>query len=97
AILKRVLKVSHPLLELYALKVLKNQIPFIGRKWRQSNMKVITSIYLCCRPALRDEWISSTDADSEMDDALPQEQNLRTLIKFYNERNYFPQYDQQSD
>ncbi|RIB07133.1 hypothetical protein C2G38_2252816 [Gigaspora rosea] len=97
AILKRILKVSHPLLELYALKVLKNQIPFIGRKWRQSNMKVITSIYLSCRPDLRDEWISLTDVDSEMDDALPQEQNLRTLVKFYNERNYFPQYDQQND
>ncbi|CAG8668474.1 3045_t:CDS:2, partial [Dentiscutata erythropus] len=36
ALLKRILKVSHPLLELYALKVLKNQIPFIGRKWRQT-------------------------------------------------------------
>ncbi|CAG8496185.1 6333_t:CDS:10 [Racocetra fulgida] len=68
------------------------------------NMKVITSIYLSCRPDLRDEWISSTDVDAEMDDALaklipiywqPQEQNLRTLIKFYNERNYFPQCDQQ--
>ncbi|CAG8543605.1 17227_t:CDS:10 [Cetraspora pellucida] len=94
AILKRILKVSHPLLELYALKVLKNQIPFIGRKWRQSNMKVITSIYLSCRPDLRDEWISSTDVDAEMDDALAK-QNLRTLIKFYNERNYFPQCDQQ--
>ncbi|RGB36108.1 hypothetical protein C1646_697859 [Rhizophagus diaphanus] len=88
AILKRILKVSHPLLELYALKVLKNQIPFIGRKWRQSNMKIITSIYLHCRPDLRDEWIASSDADAEIEDALPQEQNLRALIKFYNERNY---------
>ncbi|RIA96253.1 hypothetical protein C1645_872211 [Glomus cerebriforme] len=88
AILKRILKVSHPLLELYALKVLKNQIPFIGRKWRQSNMKIITSIYLHCRPDLRDEWIVSSDTDAEIEDALPQEQNLRALIKFYNERNY---------
>ncbi|CAG8570418.1 9115_t:CDS:10 [Funneliformis caledonium] len=88
AILKRILKVSHPLLELYALKVLKSQIPFIGRKWRQSNMKIITSIYLHCRPDLRDEWIASSDADAEIEDALPQEQSLRALIKFYNERNY---------
>ncbi|CAG8581585.1 6314_t:CDS:10 [Diversispora eburnea] len=61
---------SHPLLELYALKVLKNQIPFIGRKWRQSNMKIITSIYLNCRPDLRDEWIAPTDADAEVEEAL---------------------------
>ncbi|CAG8549971.1 7249_t:CDS:10 [Acaulospora morrowiae] len=101
AILKKILKVSHPLLELYALKVLKNQIPFIGRKWKQSNMKVITSIYLNCRPDLRDEWIASADADAEVEDAVatepilygfqwqPQEQSLRELTKFYNERNYF--------
>ncbi|KAG9294797.1 hypothetical protein G9A89_008489 [Geosiphon pyriformis] len=90
AILKKILKVSHPLSELYALKVLKNQIPFVGRKWRQSNMKVITSIYLRCRPDLRDEWIASTDADAELEDALPQEQALRELIKFYNNRKYGP-------
>lgn len=35
AILKRILKVSHPLLQLYVLKVIKSQIPYSGRKWRQ--------------------------------------------------------------
>ncbi|CAG8505543.1 11339_t:CDS:10 [Acaulospora colombiana] len=94
AILKKTLKVSHPLLELYALKVLKNQIPFIGRKWKQSNMKVITSIYMNCRPGLRDEWIASTDADAEVEDAVAK-QSLREMIKFYNERNYFSQYNDQ--
>lgn len=34
AILKRILKVSHPVLELYTLKVLKSQVPYLGRKWR---------------------------------------------------------------
>nr|CAG8484728.1 15178_t:CDS:10 [Entrophospora candida] len=84
AILKKILKVSHPTMELYALKVLKNQMPFIGRKWRQNNMKLITAIYLKCRPDLRDEWISSPD---------PQEQNLRALVKFYNDKYYFINYD----
>ena len=35
AILKRILKVSHPLLQLYVLKVIKSQVPYCGRKWRQ--------------------------------------------------------------
>lgn len=35
AILKRLLKVSHPLLLLYTLKVIKSQVPYCGRKWRQ--------------------------------------------------------------
>jgi hypothetical protein len=33
------------------------------------NMKVITSMYLNCRPELRDEWLGGTDQDAEMEDA----------------------------
>ncbi len=35
-----------------------------------ANMKVITSIYLNCRPELRDEWLAGTDQDNELEDAL---------------------------
>lgn len=35
AVLKRVLRVSHPLLQLHVLKLIKSQVPFCGRKWRQ--------------------------------------------------------------
>jgi hypothetical protein len=28
-----------------------------------ANMKVITSIYLNCRPDLRDEWLTGTEVD----------------------------------
>lgn len=82
AILKRLLKVPHPTLQLYILKIIKGQIPFCGRKWRQSNMKVITAIYLNCRPDLRDEWLSS-DVEDVVIESLPQEQALRALVKFY--------------
>ncbi|KAG8889650.1 Factor arrest protein 11 [Tulasnella sp. 332] len=87
AILKRILKVSHPMLQLHVLKLIKSQVPFCGRKWRQSNMKVITSIYLNCRPDLRDEWLTGTEVE-DVTDALTQEQALRTLIKFYNSKRY---------
>lgn len=36
AVLKRVLRVSHPMLQLHILKLIKSQVPFCGRKWRQS-------------------------------------------------------------
>ena len=36
AVLKRVLRVNHPLLQLHVLKLIKSQVPFCGRKWRQS-------------------------------------------------------------
>lgn len=81
AVLKRMLKVQHPMLQLQILKLIKSQVPFSGRKWRQSeflfivmfvwwvtdvfagNMQVITLIYLQCRPDLRDEWLTGSEAD----------------------------------
>ncbi|KAJ1029152.1 hypothetical protein NDA18_002780 [Ustilago nuda] len=90
AILKRSLKVPHQGLELYVLKVIKSQIPFCGRKWRQSNMRVITSIYLNCRPDLRDEWLSGSDVEADVEESLPQEQALRSLVKFYNNTRFGP-------
>ena len=82
------LRVNHPMLQLQVLKLIKSQMPWCGRKWRQSeyqpfyvtvngikltqvaNMKVITSIYLNCRPELRDEWLGGSDQDTELEDAL---------------------------
>lgn len=69
-VLKRMLKANHPMLQLQILKLIKSQMPWNGRKWRQTNMKVITSIYLNCRPELRDEWLSGQDLDMELEDAL---------------------------
>ncbi|GAA94758.1 uncharacterized protein L969DRAFT_94615 [Mixia osmundae IAM 14324] len=88
AILKRILKVSQPDLQLYTLKVIKSQVPYCGRKWRQSNMKVITGIYLHLRPDLREEWLTTVDLDGDIEDSLPHEQALRDLIKFFNEKHY---------
>lgn len=84
AILKRTLKVAHPALQIYVLKVIKSQVPYCGRKWRQGNMKVITAIYLNCRPDLRDEWLAGSDVDADVEDSLPHEQALRALVKYYN-------------
>lgn len=69
------------------------------------NMKVITAIYLNCRPELRDEWLAGTDQEGEWNDGLvgrwtslsvqklirqPQEHAIRALIQFYNKRYYAP-------
>ncbi|KAK4058163.1 Factor arrest protein 11 [Microbotryomycetes sp. JL221] len=88
AILKRILKVSHPTLQLYVLKVIKSQVPYCGRKWRQTNMKVITAIYLHCRPDLRDEWLTGIDVDNDVEESLPHEQALRQLVRFFNTKHY---------
>ncbi|KAG9255330.1 uncharacterized protein F5Z01DRAFT_49079 [Emericellopsis atlantica] len=87
-ILRKSLKIPQPDLRLYTLKLFKNQVPYCGRKWRQGNMRVITAVYLHCRPELRDEWLAGSDVDAEVDSALPLEQALRSLTHWRNLRRY---------
>lgn len=86
AILKRLLKINHTDLQKYVYKALKSQVPFLGRKWRSSHMKVITGIYVFCRSNLRDDWISGADVEKDLEDALPAEQQLRNMIRHYHDR-----------
>lgn len=51
-------------------------------------MKVITAIYLNCRPDLRDEWLSGGDVDAEVEESMPHEQALRALVRFFNTKHY---------
>ncbi|KAI8056793.1 hypothetical protein BDF22DRAFT_667946 [Syncephalis plumigaleata] len=87
AVLKRVLKVQHPLIQHYAYKVCKTFVPYAGRKWRctVANMRVITGVYLHCRQDLRDDWLIGGEQEMENDEALNQEHALRALANFYNE------------
>ncbi|KEY69794.1 hypothetical protein S7711_03772 [Stachybotrys chartarum IBT 7711] len=87
-ILRKSLRIPQPELRQYTLKLFKNQVPYCGRKWRQSNMRVITAVYLHCRPELRDEWLAGSDVDAEVDAALPLEQALRSLTHWLNLRRY---------
>ena len=86
--LKKALKVPQSDLRLYTLKLFKNQVPYCGRKWRQSNMRVITAVYLHCRPELRDDWLAGSDIDAEVEEALPLEQALRALTYWHNLKRY---------
>lgn len=51
-------------------------------------MRVITAIYLYCRPELRDDWLAGSDVDAEVEDALPLEQALRGLTHWWHLRQY---------
>ncbi|EPS28589.1 hypothetical protein PDE_03535 [Penicillium oxalicum 114-2] len=87
-ILRKGLKIPDPYLRFYTLKLFKSQVPYCGRKWRQSNMRVITAIYLYCRPELRDDWLAGSDVDAEVEEALPLEQALRGLTHWWHLRQY---------
>ncbi|MCJ1247825.1 Factor arrest protein 11 [Trapelia coarctata] len=87
-ILRRLLKIPQPSLRLYTLKLFKSQVPFCGRKWRQTNMRVITAIYLHVRPELRDEWISGGGIEEAVEEAVPLEQAGRSLVHWWHLKNY---------
>ncbi|RKF55169.1 putative required for hyphal anastomosis [Golovinomyces cichoracearum] len=86
--LKGLLRIPQIDVRIYTLKLYKNQVPFCGRKWRQGNMRVITAIYLHCRPELRNDWLANCDINADIEDALPLEQALRSLTHWYNINNY---------
>lgn len=86
--LRKSLKIPQPELRLYTLKLFKNQVPYCGRKWRQSNMRVITAVYLHCRPELRDDWLAGSDVDADVDESVPLEQALRALTHWFNLKRY---------
>ena len=87
-ILRKALKIPQPELRLYTLKLFKSQVPYCGRKWRQTNMRVITAIYLHCRPELRDEWLCGGDVDGVVEEAVPVEQAARSLVHWWHLREY---------
>ncbi|KAK9365764.1 hypothetical protein V1509DRAFT_632075 [Lipomyces kononenkoae] len=86
--LRKMLRISQYEARLYALKIIKGQVPYCGRKWRHMNMRVITAIYLYCRQDLRDSWLAGVDIDADIEDSYPREVALRALIQFYNTRRY---------
>lgn len=51
-------------------------------------MRVITAVYLHCRPELRDDWLAGSDIDAEVEEALPLEQALRALTHWHNIKRY---------
>lgn len=86
--LKKHLRVPESLVRLYTLKIIKGQVPYCHRKWRSSNMRIITAIYLHVKPGLRDEWLSGLDVEQEIGEALPMEQALRAMTWWWHLRSY---------
>ncbi|KAJ3253529.1 Factor arrest protein 11 [Boothiomyces macroporosus] len=78
AVLKRMLKVNNPYLDLYALKVLKSQIPLLGKKWRSNNMPIISMIYQRLSHKLKEEYLSGENEKQDLD--------LRNLVANFNDR-----------
>lgn len=73
------------------LKIFKKLTPYQGRKWRASNMDVISRIYMNLRLSLKDDWLCGKDLESDLNSCYEQESALRSLLQFYNMRQYADQ------
>ena len=87
-ILKRALKVRHPMMQLYVLKLLKVQTKYLGRNWRKTNMKIISAIYRKVRHHLHDDWAYGNDLDAKPWDFQTEEFALKNCVERFNTKYY---------
>jgi hypothetical protein len=93
-ILKKSLKLRHPMLQLYILKLLKIQAKYLGRQWRKSNMKTLSAIYQKVRHRLTDDWAFGNDIESRPWDFQAQEFSLQASINRFHHRRYASHHSQ---
>jgi len=70
---KKITRIKHPVTKLYSLKVLKNMTKFLGRRWRTSNMGVISDIYTHIMPTYMDDWLATTYLETDKTQDFEQE------------------------
>ena len=66
-ILKRVVKLPHGNISYYALKLLKSQLPYLGRKWQTGNMRTVSSIMYDLRSRYSEANMLSNVPEEEED------------------------------
>jgi hypothetical protein len=86
AVLKRIVRMSQPTLQKYALKLIKLQLPFLGKKWRANNFLLWTMIYTEMRVDLREEHVLM-DFSPEDSEAALQTQEWFQLMDVYLKRH----------
>ena len=87
-ILKKVLRIKQPMLQYYALKLIKMQTRHLGRQWRKTNMSVMSAIYQKVRHRLGDDWAFGNEQEAQGWDFQSDECALRARIDKFNQRRY---------
>jgi len=90
--LKRLLRIQNVKIQLYVLKLIKSQVPFLGKMWKKNNMQVISAIDAKVTHHMVDDWIyananDSADANQEL------EENFNEAAKRFIQRYVSEQAD----
>ncbi|RNA22304.1 striatin-interacting [Brachionus plicatilis] len=87
-IFKKMLRIKQPMLQYYALKLLKMQTRHLGRQWRKTNMSTMSAIYQKVRHRLNDDWAFGNEQETQAWDFQSDEFAIRTKIDKYIQRKY---------
>eukprot|EP00047_Mylnosiga_fluctuans_P014853 m.41623 g.41623 ORF g.41623 m.41623 type:complete len:725 (+) comp5681_c0_seq1:93-2267(+) len=95
--LKRCLQVSNPFVQLYALKILKMQVPYLGKGWRKSNMMILSRIDRLVRHRFHDGWFYDCQSDSAPPELKAESDAFQQIIATFNAAFYGPPEHSASD
>ncbi|ODV58682.1 Far11p ASCRUDRAFT_10023 [Ascoidea rubescens DSM 1968] len=70
------------------LKIIKETIPYNGKKWKTISMDLISLCYLHLDLNLKDNWLTGKDIENEILNSEGQELAMRALVQFYISRKY---------
>jgi len=88
-VLRKILDVQNRTIQLYALKLLKDQSRYMGKAWRKNNMAILSSIDKNVRHHVNDPWFYDNMGATEPC-PLTKEQDAALLeaVDAFNERYY---------
>ena len=88
-VLRKILDVQNRTVQLYALKLLKDQSRYMGKQWRKNNMAILSSIDKNVRHHVHDPWFYDNMGATEPC-PLTKEQDAALLeaVDAFNERYY---------
>ena len=74
-------------IKLRALKIIKAQVKYMPRRWRETNMKIITAIYDKVKLSVQDDWLMWEGWSPQEDKGLTQDE-IRNYNNEFNARHY---------
>ncbi|EGG20668.1 FAM40 family protein [Cavenderia fasciculata] len=87
-ILKKWTHINQISIRLYSLKLIKNLIPWLAKKWRMNNMRIITDIYLEVPLRINDIWLTPQNDLPSTETTQQIEMSIQERIQEFHSVNY---------
>lgn len=87
AMLRKVVMAGQECVAVYALKLLKSLVPYLGRRWKVGHMSLVSMIYRKVRLDVGCDWLDQRESVNE-DELNEMEKKERDILFEFNRRNY---------